>query len=342
MWPRMWPGCWRSKVATLLGRRLQSTIAVVRMLAAVCAIGAAVTAAAAAPASTAAQSAATMTTPSARTVAITIDDLPRGGDNGPRDLTSLTTMTAKLLKPFAEQHIPVIGFVNAGRYADDEPGLRKLLNQWLDAGAQLGNHSYSHPDLNNVPLAQYTADITRGETPLRDVLAARGQKLVYFRHPFLHVGATPENKQGLAQFLSQQGYVVAPVTFDTADYAWAASYLRPEDHARAASGYLPYMESVVSFFEQRAVEVVGREFPQILLIHANQLNADQMPELLAMFRRRGYRFVTLQEALRDSAYQLPEDYVGRGGFSWIHRWSRAKGMPGKGEPDPPAWVMKGF
>src|SRR5262249_39702468 len=136
-----------------------------------------------------AAAAAPATTPPARAVAITIDDLPRGGDKGPRDLASLTAMTAKLLKPFHDQHIPVIGFVNAGRYPDDDPGLRKLLNQWLDAGAQLGNHSYSHPDLNNVPLAQYTADITRGEEPLRSVLAAHQQKLVYYRHPYLHVGA---------------------------------------------------------------------------------------------------------------------------------------------------------
>jgi peptidoglycan/xylan/chitin deacetylase (PgdA/CDA1 family) len=280
--------------------------------------------------------------PPTRAVAITIDDLPRGGDKGPRDLASLQAMTAKLLAPFAAQKVPVIGFVNAGRYENDEPGLRKILNQWLDAGAQLGNHSYSHPDLNNTKLAQYTADITRGETPLKSVLAARGQKLVYFRHPFLHLGSTPEDKAGLAQFLAQQGYTEAPVTFDTADYAWAASYLRPADHDRAAAGYVPYMESVVAFFEQRAVEVVGREFPQILLIHANQLNADQMPQLLAMFRHRGYRFVTLEEALRDPVYKTPENYVGRNGFSWLHRWSRAKGMPNKGEPDPPAWVMTGF
>ena len=280
--------------------------------------------------------------PSPRVVAITIDDLPRGGDKGPRDLASIQAMTAKLLAPFAQQKIPVTGFVNAGRFENDEPGLRKILNQWLDAGADLGNHSYSHPDLNNTPLAQYTADITRGEEPLKSVLTARGQKLAYFRHPFLHVGSTPADKQGLAQFLAQQGYIEVPMSFDTADYAWAARYLEPENRESAAAGYVPYMESVVAFFEQRAVEVVGREFPQILLIHANQLNADQMPQLLAMFRSRGYRFVTLEEALRDPVYKTPENYVGRNGFSWLHRWSRFKGMPNKGEPDAPEWVMKGF
>lgn len=277
-----------------------------------------------------------------RAVAITIDDLPRGGDKGPRDFAALTAMTARLLQPFREQRIPVTGFVNAGRYPDDDTGLRKLLEQWLDAGAQLGNHSYSHFDLNDVPLAQYTADITRGEEPLRSVLAAHGQKLVYFRHPYLHVGATSETKQGLAQFLKAHGYITAPVTIDDADYAWAASYLRAEDRDRAARGYVPYMESVVAFFEQRAVEVFGREFPQILLIHANQLNADQMPQLLEMFRRRGYRFVSLEEALRDPVYGSAENYVGRGGFSWIHRWSRVRGLPNKAEPDAPDWVMQGF
>jgi hypothetical protein len=65
----------------------------------------------------------------------------------------------------------------------------------------------------------------------------------------------------------------------------------------------------------------------------------QMPDLLAMFRRRGYRFVSLDQALADDAYRLPEGYAGPGGFSWIHRWSRTKGMAPKGEPDPPMWVQ---
>ena len=128
------------------------------------------------------------------------------------------------------------------------------------------------------------------------------------------------------------------MTLDDSDYMYAALYTNPQYKDRVKREYVPYMESVVAFFEQRSVEVVGREFPQILLIHDNQLNADVMPDLLDLFRRRGYRFVTLDEALADEAYRLPEEYVGRGGFSWIHRWSKTKGMAAKGEPDPPAWV----
>ena len=82
----------------------------------------------------------------------------------------------------------------------------------------------------------------------------------------------------------------------------------------------------MEFFEDASVEVAGREFPQVLLIHDNALNADLMPDLLEMFRRRGYGFVSLEAALADDAYRLPEGYVGRGGFSWIDRWSMTKGM----------------
>lgn len=119
-------------------------------------------------------------------------------------------------------------------------------------------------------------------------------------------------------------------------------YTRPEYRDRVKREYMRYVESVVSFFERRSVEVVGREVPQILLIHASQLNADLMPELLAMFRRRGYTFVSLDKALKDEAYRLPEEYAGRGGFSWIHRWSKTKGMAPKGEPEPAAWVEEAF
>lgn len=275
-------------------------------------------------------------------VAITIDDIPRGGDGGPGDFASIRAITEKLLRPFADEKIPVTGFVNEGRTELDAKELRRILDMWLDAGAELGNHSYSHPDINNVPLERYTADVVKGETVLRETLTARGKKLEYFRHPFLHVGVTVEAKRGLQEFLDKRGYKVAPVTIDDADYEYAALYTQLEFRERVRREYVPYMESVAAFFEQRAVEVTGHDVSQILLIHVNQLNADTMPELLAMFKRRGYAFITLDEALKDEAYGLAENYVGRGGFSWIHRWSRAKGMPNKGEPDPPEWVEKAY
>src|SRR5262245_55317052 len=153
-----------------------------------------------------------------REVAITIDDLPRGGDDGPRDLAAVRAMTQKLLLPFREQKIPVIGFVNSGRNDIGAQGVRQILDLWLDAGADLGNHSYSHPNLNQVPFAEYTADIVKGEPILRAALAAHGKKLVFYRPPYLFTGSTRQVKDALQAFLDHHQYRVAPVTLDNNDW----------------------------------------------------------------------------------------------------------------------------
>jgi peptidoglycan/xylan/chitin deacetylase (PgdA/CDA1 family) len=278
-----------------------------------------------------------------RQVAITIDDLPRGGDGGPTSFEGIRAMTVQLLKPFHDEKIPLIGFVNSGRTSVSPTELRKILDLWLDAGADLGNHTSTHPSLNTTPVDQYEADILKGEAILREAVEAHKKKLEFFRYPFLQVGPTAESKRAVADFLTAHRYRNAPVTFDDSDYMFARAYTDPTHRERVKREYLPYLESVIAFFEQRSVEVVGHELPQILLIHASQLNADSMMQMLAMFRRRGYSFVSLDTALRDPAYQRPENYVGRGGFSWIHRWSMTAGMKfDHAEPDEPEWVRTYF
>ncbi len=282
-----------------------------------------------------------ITAGASREVAITIDDLPRGGDTAvpqSRTYPEIRAMTERLLAPFRQQHIPLTGFVHPGRTELSATDLRRILNLWLDAGAELGNHTWSHADLNRTPVDAYEQDILRADAFLRPVVEARGKKLEFFRYPMLHAGPSPDTKRAIAEFLAAHHYRNAPVTFDNSDYLFAACYTRPELRARVEREYIPYLESIVAFFEGRSVEVAGREFPQIMLLHASELNSRLMPDILAMFRRRGYRFVPLAEALRDPVYSLPENYAGPGGFSWIHRWSMAKGMPNKGEPDEPAWV----
>ena len=280
---------------------------------------------------------------SGRQVAITIDDLPVGGPES-CDIVSIEQLTRQLLTPFRTQKIPLIGFVNQGRCDLSHASLRKILDLWLDAGADLGNHTFSHPNLNSIALAAYEADIEKGEPVTRAALAARGRRLRYFRHPFLHAGTDLQTKRALERYLAAHGYQVAPVTLDNSDYVFAQAYLlalKRNDQtfaSRVRQAYIPYMESIFAFFEQRSIEVVGREIPQTLLIHANRLNADLMPELLAMIRSRGYSFITLEQVLKDPAYALPDEYAGPSGFSWIHRWSFTKGMPPKGEPDEPPWL----
>ncbi len=272
-------------------------------------------------------------------VAITIDDLPRGGDMR-ASYENTRRMTQKLLRPFRTGQIPVTAFVNECK--DDT---LRLLPLWIRAGAVLGNHTFSHLDFHRASVEEFTADIVRGEPVTTRLTGTRPR---YFRHPFLHAGNTAEKKAALEAFLSERGYRVAPVTLDNSDYMFAAVYAKAlKEHNRQLAlrverDYIPYLNATCEFFERRGAQVTGHEIRQVLLIHANQLNADMMPQLLAMLRGRGYRFVTLERALADPAYSLPEKYVGPDGFSWIHRWSQTKGMPNQGEPDEPAWIREAF
>jgi peptidoglycan/xylan/chitin deacetylase (PgdA/CDA1 family) len=273
-------------------------------------------------------------------VAITIDDLPRGGDSK-GSVEEDRAMTIKLLTPFKTGSIPLTGFVNECHHSD-EPDLLQL---WAAAGADLGNHTCSHLDLNSTSPADFEADVLKGETVTTTAL---GRPPRFFRYPYLHVGKTPEVKEKIEAFLQQRGYIMAPVTLDDEDYVFARVYAdklaRGEtgEASRLLSVYVKYMESIFAFFERWGIDVTGHDVKQILLIHASQLNADAMPKLLAMIRGRGYELISLTEALSDDAYQLEDGYVGSNGISWIHRWAMAKGMKVQQEPEAPGWVTAAY
>ena len=86
------------------------------------------------------------------------------------------------------------------------------------------------------------------------------------------------------------------------------------------------------------MEVFGREIPQILLIHCNELNSVALGDTFARMRARGYTFITLEEAMADEAYARPDTFTGPGG-SWLSRSAASLGKRIQAKPPQvPAWV----
>lgn len=283
-------------------------------------------------------------TPAARAVAFTFDDLPASRF---RTLADLRAINTRLLGQIRKLEIPAIGFVNemklaaAGEVRERET----LLEAWLEAGLELGNHTYSHVRLSNVPLADYQADVLNGERATRRLMTAHGRTLRYFRHPTLNTGPDLATKRAFERFLAEHGYTIAPVTIDSDEYLYALAFDRARargDQAaadRLVTDYLRYMEEMTAWCERFSLQLVGREPAQVLLLHANWLNAECLDRLAAMFRRRGYRFVTLEDALADPAYALPDDYIGERGPSWLERWAITRGVSPPPTPELPDWVQ---
>lgn len=170
----------------------------------------------------------------------------------------------------------------------------------------------------------------------------------YFRHPYLWTGLSLETKSDLGAFLSEHGYTIAPVTIDNADWIFARAYDNAFDKGdkklmkQIGAAYVPYLEAKTDYWERQSGKLFGREIKQILLLHANYINSDYFDDLARMYKKRGYKFVSLDEALKDEAYRLPDNYVRRNGISWLHRWAFDKGKENilADEPKTPDFVMK--
>jgi len=283
-----------------------------------------------------------------RQIAVTIDDLPAGAAHN-MSAAAITQMTTELLGVLQQQNVPAVGFVNERKlyYKWGEVDERiKALNLWLDAGFELGNHTYGHTSLNKAGLEDFKEAVIEGESVTRILLAQHNMKLRYFRHPYLDTGRDLETRREAEAFLVARGYRIAPVTLDAWDWNFAGIYDDAKKRGdtplqnEVVSSYLSHHAAVFAYYEKLSKELLGYEPKQILLLHANFLEAEHIGELLEMIRKRGYRFITLEDALSDQAYSLPDDYVGEEGTNWLDHWAVTRGQPPQGGPEFPADMLE--
>jgi len=283
---------------------------------------------------------------SQRTIAITIDDLPAASANFMTG-AEINEMTAKLLTTLRDQKVPAVGFVNEKKlYKLGEVDARiNALKMWGDYGFELGNHTFAHTSINRVNLKEWEEDVIRGETVTAILLAQHNMKMRYLRHPYLDTGRDLQNRRDAEAFLVNRGYRIAPVTMDAWDWMYGGVY---EDARRRGDtelqqklvdSYLKHTSNVFDYYEKFSKSLIGYEPAQILLLHGNWLEADHIGELLDLLRKRGYSFVTLQDALSDSAYSMPDEFVGEEGGSWLEHWAITRGQPPRDEPPFPQWVL---
>jgi len=255
---------------------------------------------------------------SPREICLTFDDLPvmRVHDHIER-----LKITDRILGILREFKAPAAGFV----IGDNIEGHYDLLTAWLKDGHVLGNHTYSHPDLNEIPPDMYIGDIEKGAAAIEEILLQHDQKKRYFRYPMLHYGNTSEARKVVAEFLDGENIAVAHVSIDTDDFAYNLhfeKYHAAGDSAainRLAREYIAHIMERLESAEKLAMKLVNRPVKHILLLHANRLNAFCLQQLLSEIQNRGYRFISLARALSDPVYSLAESYLGSKGLSYLER-----------------------
>lgn len=284
-----------------------------------------------------------------KTIAITIDDIPIMSKT-PISMEDAASVNAKLLHVLKMHGVTAVGFVN-------EDGLLvrgkidagvDILDQWLAAGMELGNHNFGHVGLWRSTLSANQDAVVKGEVFTRWLTSSRNKPLRYYRHPFTQTGRNEVEKQAFEDFLTSRGYTVAPFTIDHDDYIYSCVYDKLVQSLDAAkqelvkTEYLAHLENAVKVYESMSQQLFDRQIPQILLIHANRLNAEALDAMLSKLRGMGYTFVSLDTALEDEAYRSKTNASKQFGPSWLARWARAlpKKLTVYGPPDPAGRVAE--
>jgi peptidoglycan/xylan/chitin deacetylase (PgdA/CDA1 family) len=241
----------------------------------------------------------------AQQIAFTWDDVPAHSAL-PAGETRVE-IAHKLIAAMSDAHMPpVYGFVN-GVQTEREPLSTPVLQIWRDAGLSLGNHTWSHPNLNTSALADWQLDFLKNEPLLEKYMGNNDWHWVRF--PFLGEGENAEKRAATRKFLAQRGYKIAAVTMSFGDYAYNEPYARcvtKHDTVAIAQLETSYLESAgaaVDYSRSMAKALYGHDIPYVLLMHVGALDAEMLPRLLKFYRDKGFSFVTLQQAESDPFYK---------------------------------------
>jgi peptidoglycan-N-acetylglucosamine deacetylase len=245
----------------------------------------------------------------ARPLLVTVDDLPL--IPGVYDPAERRAVTRALLEVLARYDVKAVGLVTWSRMIDAEE--TALLEEWLEAGHELGNHSATHPSFTGVDFEAFEADVEAARERLAKLLAPRGTTVRFFRFPFLREGDTPEKFAAMRRYLAGSGQQNLPVTLDTQDWAFEEPWLAaPDDATRAtvAAHYQASLRSDIIAQEALGDRLTGRAPAQILVLHASRVSAAQWPALFDWLLATGHRFARADEVLADPIYADLPTYIG--------------------------------
>ncbi len=262
-------------------------------------------------------------------VALTFDDLPSNGPLVPGE--TRRSIMGKILATLRRHGISsVTGFAN-GRRVEEHPEDVAALTDWLAAGHLLGDHTYSHADINAIGLQAYLADIDKNHAFLNKVDPTDAGR--FFRYPYLEEGPDLASRHAIQQHLASLGYQATDVTIDFYDWAYAEPYARclaQHDGVAIAALKTSYIQNADTFLNWSVAagrQIYGRSVPQILLLHVSAIGAEMLDQLLTDYAQRGVVYITLDRALRDAIYHQPVDVAPTRGDTLYEKMIEARHVP---------------
>ena len=262
-------------------------------------------------------------------VAITVDDLPAHGD----DFAGIDrdAISRGILAALADNHVEgAWGFTNRVWDASE----LAIFKEWLGAGYPLGNHTYSHYDLNQVSTPAFIADIARQDrllASLAKVSPLIGKRRM-FRYPWLDEGSSLARRDTVRRYLLGKGYRVAEVTIDYSDWSWTDAYgrCRTQNDQKSIQWLLAHVNDAADRHLNRSVamarKMFNRDINQILLVHIGAFDALTLDGILREWKSKGVEFISLEDALADPIYQVNPKLAYTGGMTFLMQLAKVRNL----------------
>ena len=261
---------------------------------------------------------------SPRPLLVTIDDLPVAGGLLHRTDAERAKVTTDLLAVLEKHKIKAIVFANPGGMM--APGDRTVLERWIDAGHELGNHGFKHLDYSRTDAAVYIADVERAREALQAIAGPKKQTIRFYRYPFDREGDTLAKVAAMKKYLADSKQRNVPVTIDDQDWSFAKPYFdakRANDQRALeliVDDYLAHLRTAVRYHEAVGDRVHGKQTPQVILLHANEIGSFAWDRFFSWLTETGHRFATADEVLADPVFaDLPDRPLGFGLSTWERR-----------------------
>jgi peptidoglycan/xylan/chitin deacetylase (PgdA/CDA1 family) len=234
-----------------------------------------------------------------------------------------------ILRALNREKVPAAGFVVQIKI-EDKPSTYVILDDWVTRGHLLGNQTWGDVDFNLLTYDQFMEHVVDGQKFLKRISKSHPFNYRYFRFPLLHQGTEPKKAQKFLATLARAEYQVAHVTVKTADWVFNQPIVDygsdPEKAATLKRLYLEHIAEMLDYSEKQSEKVFQRNITHILQLRCGIATATFLPDLIQLLRDRGYAFVSLPEALKDSAYASEDTYVGPLGLTFTDRIAATQGL----------------
>ena len=237
-------------------------------------------------------------------IALTFDDAPR------KDGAHYTGMqrTEILIEKLKEKGV-IAAFYCVAKDMNELESTR--LKMYGEAGHFIANHTYSHQRIDRLGVDGYIDDIRKADVILKDYKNFK----YWFRYPFLDEGKDVESRDRIREALTNMGYVNGYVTVD--NYDWYLDKLFQDaiqggkeiDYFKLKEIYLKHLWNSIKFYDDIAMNVIGRSPKHVLLLHENDLAAMYVDELIDMLRENGWEVISPEEAYEDPIATIIPDVL---------------------------------